>query len=237
MEGSPKPVLYLLCGLLCDHTVWRHQIAGLSDIADIRAIAFAEDDRIEAMAARVLRAAPARFALAGHSMGARVALEVVRQAPERVQRLALLDTGIHTPRPGEREQRLRLVDLASSQSMRALAAQWLPPMLHPAHAALGVSGELVEMVARMDVERFVRQIEALLHRPDPAPVLDALHCPVLVGVGAEDRWSPPSQHQEIARRIHGARLKIFPNAGHMAPFEAPAAVTSALRKWLSYTVA
>jgi len=237
MEGPPKPVVYLLCGLLCDHTVWQHQIAGLADIADIRAIAFAEDDRIEAMAARVLADAPARFALAGHSMGARVALEVVRQAPERVQRLALLDTGIHTPRPGEREQRLRLVDLASAQGMRALAAQWLPPMLHPAHAALGVSGELVEMVARMDVERFVRQIEALLHRPDPAPVLDALRCPVLVGVGAEDQWSPPSQHQDIARRIHRAQLEIFPEAGHMAPFEAPAAVTSALREWLSHTLA
>jgi len=237
MHDTPKPALYLLCGLLCDRTVWQYQIDGLADIADVRAVALTEDERIEAMAARVLRNAPARFALAGHSMGARVALEVVRQAPERVQRLALLDTGIHTPRPGERGQRLSLVDLARTQGMCALAAQWLPPMLHPAHAALGVSGELVEMVARMDVERYVRQIEALLHRPDPAPVLDALRCPVLVGVGAEDRWSPPSQHQDIARRIHGAQLEIFPEAGHMAPFEAPAAVTSALRKWLFYTVA
>jgi len=232
MEDTSKPALYLLCGLLCDHTVWQYQIDGLSDIADVRAVAFAGDNRIEAMAARVLRAAPARFALAGHSMGARVALEVVRQAPERVQRLALLDTGIHTLRPGEREQRQRLVDLARAQGMRALASQWLPPMLHPAHASLGVSGELVEMVARMEIECFVRQIEALLDRPDPAPVLAALNCPVLIGVGAQDRWSPPSQHEQIAQRIRGAQLEIFPEAGHMAPFEVPAAVTSALREWL-----
>jgi len=158
---------------------------------------------------------------------------VVRQAPERVERLALLDTGIHTVRPGEREQRLRLVELARTQGMRALAAQWLPPMLHPAHAALGIAGELVEMVLRMDAGVFMRQTQALLHRPDPAPILPTLNCPIIVGVGAEDRWSPPSQHEDIARRIPGAQLEIFPDAGHMAPFEAPSAVTQTLRRWLS----
>jgi len=235
-----KPVLYLLCGLLCDKTVWQHQIIALAKLAEVRILDFAEDDRIEAMAARVLRQAPACFALAGHSMGARVALEVVRQAPERVERLALLDTGIHSLRPGEREKRQHLLELAKNQGMRALAAQWLPPMLHPMHQPLATEGPLLDMVERMSPACFVRQTQALLHRPDPEPILPGLCCPVLVGVGEMDQWSPPAQHEDIVRRIPGAWLEIFADAGHMAPFEAPDAVTAAMQHWLgktSYAVA
>ncbi|MCD9028730.1 alpha/beta hydrolase [Luteimonas sp. BDR2-5] len=228
----PRPLL-LLCGLLCDRTVWRHQVDGLADVADIRVHDFRGFDRIEAMATAVLREAPARFALAGHSMGARVALEMVRQAPQRVERLALLDTGIHTVRDGEREQRMRLLDVARRDGMRALARQWLPPMLHPAHVEDDrFMPALTAMVERMDADVFAGQVEALLHRPDPADVLSALACPTLVGVGSDDRWSPPAQHADIAARIADAQLAIFAGAGHMAPCEAPDAVNRALRDWL-----
>lgn len=232
----PRTPLLLLSGLLCDDTVWASQRQDLSDIADIRALDFRGYDRIETMAAAVLREAPARFALAGHSMGARVALDVVRQAPHRVARLALLDTGIHTVRAGERAQRMQLLALARRDGMQALAAQWLPPMLHPAHAQDGpILSVLTAMVMRMDTDIFAGQIEALLHRPDPQAVLAALDVPVLVGVGSDDRWSPPAQHRQIVDQLgaaHRARLEIFAGAGHMAPCEAPDAVNRALRDWL-----
>src|SRR5215468_7474810 len=126
-----KPTLVLLPGLLCDETVWAHQVAALSPIADVRVADFRGFDSITAMAQAVLAQAPQRFALAGHSMGARVALEVVRLAPARVERLALLDTGTHPLRPDETEKRQVLVDLAIREGMAALAARWLPPMVHP----------------------------------------------------------------------------------------------------------
>lgn len=226
-----RPALLLLCGLLCDRTVWRHQAEGLAAQADVHVHDFRGHDRIQAMAASVLATAPGRFALAGHSMGARVALEVLRQAPDRVERIALLDTGIHTVQPGERDKREALVALARRDGMRALAAAWLPPMLHLDSPAL--RSELQSMVERMTVDDFAGQIEALLQRPDPHGLLASLPRPVLVGVGEHDRWSPPAQHEAMARLIGGVQVRVFPGAGHMAPCENPAAVTAALREWLT----
>lgn len=225
-----RPSLLLLCGLLCDRTVWRHQADGLAALANVQVHDFRSHDRIEAMAASVLAAAPPRFALAGHSMGARVALEVFRQAPGRVERIALLDTGIHTVQPGERDKREALVALARSQGMRALADAWLPPMLHLDSPAL--YAELRAMVERMTPDDFAGQVEALLQRPDPQPLLASLPRPVLVGVGEHDRWSPPAQHAAMAAMIGDTPVAVFPDAGHMAPCEHPAAVTTALRDWL-----
>ena len=228
------PDLVLLCGLLCDRTVWQRQAEALSANARVHVHDFRGFDRIEAMAGQVLETAPERFALAGHSMGARVALEVVRRAGDRVERLALLDTVVHGIREGERDQRLRLVELARRCGMRALAQAWLPPMVHPARADLDAMPELVAMVERMSPDIFAGQVEALLRRPDAARVLEAIDCPTLVAAGSDDLWSPPEQHRGIAARIRGARLRLFPGAGHMAPWETPEAVTAALVEWLDW---
>ena len=118
-----REVLYLLPGLLCDRVTWAHQIEGLADVAEIRVPSFYGFDSLTAMADSVLAEAPERFAVAGHSMGARVALELVRAAPQRVERLALLDTGTHPVREGEAEKRQELVDLAFREGMAALAAR------------------------------------------------------------------------------------------------------------------
>lgn len=128
-----KQSLYLLSGLLCDEVVWRAQIDALQERADVHALDFKGYHSITAMAQRVLNDAPDRFALAGHSMGARVALEVHRLAPHRVDRLALLDTGTHPAREGEAKSRQVLIDLAREHGMAAVAQRWLAPMLHPAH--------------------------------------------------------------------------------------------------------
>lgn len=228
-----RMTLVLLPGLLCDRASWAHQVEGLSDVADIMVGDLYGFDSITAMAESVLAKAPARFALAGHSMGARVALEIMRQAPERVSHLALLDTGIHPRQPGEAEKRGALVDLARREGMAALAAQWLPPMVHPSGVDPAIMQDMVAMVCRATPDIFAGQQQALLNRPDAAAGLDAIACPVLVGVGRQDVWSPLAQHEAIAARIAGSKLVVFEHSGHMAPMEQPAAVTAAMLTWLS----
>lgn len=229
-----RETLYLLPGLLCDATVWAAQSEGLADLAEIRTPDFLGQDSITGMAQSVLDTAPPRFAVAGHSMGARVALEIIRLAPSRVTRLALLDTGTHPPAPGEAEKRQILVDIANTEGMAALADRWLPPMVHPdrLHDAAFMAG-LRAMVLRATPAIYAGQIRALLGRPDAAPLLASITCPVLIGVGRQDAWSPPAQHETMARAMPHARYVVFENSGHMAPLEAPKEVTMALRDWLA----
>jgi pimeloyl-ACP methyl ester carboxylesterase len=223
--------VFLLPGLLCDETVWADQRVALSEFADVAIPDFRYVSSIEAMAGLVLDAAPERFSVAGHSMGGRVALEVVRMAPDRVERLALLDTGVHPRAAGEESKRGELIELARSEGMRALAARWLPPMLHPDHSAL--LQPLTEMVLRSTPETFANQQRALLDRPDARTVLPSIQCPTLVLCGRQDIWSPVTQHEEIAAAVPHAKLVIVDDCGHMSPVEQPAAVTTTLREWLA----
>jgi pimeloyl-ACP methyl ester carboxylesterase len=220
--------VFLLPGLLCDETIWANQreALGTAVIPDFRHV-----DSIGAMAQLVLDTAPKRFSVAGHSMGGRVALEVVRLAPDRVERLALLDTGIHPRAADEEAKRQALVDLARSEGMAALAARWLPPMLHPDHSAL--LEPLTEMVKRSTPETFANQQRALLNRPDARKVLPGIRCPTLVLCGKQDAWSPVSQHEEIAALIPQSKIVIVDDCGHMSPVEQPALVTKALCDWLA----
>jgi pimeloyl-ACP methyl ester carboxylesterase len=223
-----RPTLFLLPGLLCDAEIWSRQSATLGESAEIMTPDFRYVRSIPAMAQLVLDSAPDRFSVAGHSMGGRVALEVYRMAPERVERLALLDTGIHPRRPGEEAGRQELVELARRDGMEAMAARWLPPMLHPNHMAL--LAPLTAMVQRSTPETFGNQQRALLDRPDARTVLPAIHCPTLVLCGREDAWSPVVQHEEIAALIPGSKLVVIEECGHMSPVEQPEAVTNALKR-------
>lgn len=228
-----KQDLYLLSGLLCDKTVWAPLLPGLEHLANVHTVDFAGFDDIGAMADLVLDNAEDGFALAGHSMGARVALEVYRKAPDRVGRLALLSTGVHPMNPGEQENRQRLIDLAHHEGMDALANHWLPPMLLEANRSNpAVTQPLLEMVLGMTPTIYQDQVHALLNRPDATQQLKNIRCPVLVGVGRQDQWSPLAQHELIASQIQGSRLVVFENSGHMAPFEVPDQVLSALVTWL-----
>jgi pimeloyl-ACP methyl ester carboxylesterase len=227
--------LVLLSGLLCDDTIWADIARRLDDVADITIMAFPGFSAIGDMAQHVLDHAPAHFALAGHSMGGRVALEVVRRAPARVQALALLNTGA-TPRAAhEEESRGRLVRLAQEQGMSKLAAEWLPPMMS-AGAAPGGSAmrELTAMVARNTPESYAAQIRALLDRPDATLVLPHIDVPTLLASGTRDTWSPLSQHEAMQAQISRARLVAIEDAGHMSPYEQPEAVALALRNWLRW---
>jgi pimeloyl-ACP methyl ester carboxylesterase len=228
----------LLPGLACDNEIWTPQARGLSQIATVRVADYGVSDSIKKMAEAALRGAPARFAIAGHSMGGRIAYEIIRRAPQRVIGLALLDTayrpfagGDHGGR--ERAERLRLVDIARSQGMRAMARDWLRNMVHPARLSdQPLVDSMVEMLARKTPEIFASQINALLERPDATPVLYSIRCPTLVLCGREDSWSTLATHKEIAARIRGSRLVVIENCGHMAPMERPNQVTAALLAWL-----
>ena len=233
MTRDASEALILVPGLLCDALVWQHAIATFAPTRRVVVPMLDTLDSIPAMATQLLADAPARFALAGHSLGGRIALEVYRQAPQRVSRLALLDTGVHPCAPGEPARRQELVSLALTRGMRALARAWLPPMVHPARRAdPAIIGPLEAMVERRTPDTFRNQVTALLNRPDAAPVLAAISCPSLVLCGREDEWSPLAQHEVIASGIRCARLAVIDDAGHFAPFEQPAAVTDQLRTWL-----
>jgi len=225
--------LYLIPGLLCDAAIWQPQIAALSPHYDVRIPDLTGFASLSAMASYVLHDAPERFAVAGHSMGARVALEMFRRAPDRITHIALLDTGVHPADPDEPARRARLTDLSRTQGMKALADDWLPPMVAPAFFHGALKDTLYAMVERMTPDIHFRQIQALLNRPDARPLLGAIKVPALVGVGSEDQWSSPAQNRAIAEAMPGARFVLFEGSGHMAPLEAPDAVSAALEEWLA----
>lgn len=227
--------IIFLPGLLCDKSVFEAQIRALSPFADVLVADFSDLDSIEGMAARALALAEGPITLIGFSMGGRAALEVCRQAPGRITRLCLMDTGAGPARAHEAGTRGALQKLAHEQGMKALAAAWLPPMLHiDRETEAGLVEPLVAMVERASAAQHDRQIKALLNRPDARPVLPAIACPTLVMVGRQDRWATLAQHEEMAAAIPGAKLVVIEDAGHFVSVERPEAVTAALMAWLGF---
>jgi len=167
-------------------------------------------------------------------MGGRVALEVWRQAPERVSALALLNTGVHPPRESEFDSRGLLVRLARTHGMAALADEWLPPMMGaPPHRVAQVMPALKAMVQRSTVESFAGQMHALLTRPDARPLLRSITVPTLLLSGTNDAWSSLSQHADMQRSVSRSTLVEIAGAGHMLPIERPDAVARAFKAWLA----
>ena len=229
MSMESKPTIVLIPGLLCDAHAWGDTPARLERFGTVFVADLSTQDDLRAMAGDILAAHAGPLAVAGHSMGARVALEMVRQAPDRIVRLALLDTGYQPRRDGEEVRRQELVDLAHREGMAALASVWLPPMVHPdRHADATLMGGLAEMVGRMTPDLHERQIRALVGRPDAEPLLPRIACPTLLVVGRQDAWSPLAQHEAMKALIPGSRLVVIENAGHFAPVERPAEVADAL---------
>jgi len=223
----------ILPGLLCDGRMFAGQLSAFPGSAVIGGF-YGGADSIEAMADYALLRMPTRCALLGHSMGARVAIEVCRKAPERVTRLALADTGIHPVRPGEREKRHALRDLGREQGFGALVDAWLPPMIGPSRREdPALYAALREMCMAAGQAVFEAQVEALLNRPDAAEVLAKLACPVSLIVGERDEWSTPEQHRAIAEMLGGAPLTVVADAGHMAPAERSGPFNQAIRDWLA----
>lgn len=232
-QKDNKSPLVLLSGLLCDSFMWEAVTEQLSDIADIYTFSFAGFNSLAEMADKVLSDSPEHFALVGHSMGGRVALEVFRKAPERVTRLALLNTGAHPRSEAEVPNRQRLLDMSVNQGMEAVADDWLPPMMSPQGLKNPqLINELRAMILRHTADDFNGEIQALLNRPNAEEVLPSINVPTLLLSGSADAWSPISQHREMQQQIPGSQLVGLEGVGHMSTVEAPDQVADALRGWL-----
>jgi pimeloyl-ACP methyl ester carboxylesterase len=230
-----KLPLVFLSGLLNTARVWEPQTQDLGSFYDVSVGDLTVAETMQGLAISVLQAAPARFSLAALSMGGYVAFEILRQSPDRVDRLALVDT---TPRPDAPEQSARrkdLVALAQAEGIGAVLPQVLPGFLSPTGAC---NPELVEIVTQMatavGVDAFIRQQAAIQGRPDSRQGLAAIQCPTVVIFGAEDALTGGDIAQEMADGIPGAVLAEIPDAGHLSPLENPKAVTTALAEWLAY---
>lgn len=207
----------LIPGLLCDAFTWEPLLARIeAEVADL-----STQDSITEMAQDCLDRHPGPLRVAGHSMGARVAMEMAHIAPDRVERLALLDTGIHPLKEGEQEKRDEIVRFAYDNGMVALAERWLPPMVYEPNQTPELMMKLTEMVLRKDPDIHARQIKALVNRPDAAAYLPEITCPTLLVVGRQDAWSPVSQHEDMLKLLPNARLEVVEHAGHFSLVEQP----------------
>jgi len=229
-----KIPLVLIPGLMCTRALFAQQIAGLADLAEISVADHSTADSMAGIGKAILAAAPEPFALAGLSMGGAIALEIMRQAPGRVWKLALLDTNAGLDSAAITAARRGFIEMARQGRFMAITLDHLlPRLIHPARLA---DKALVETVLRMaedtGAEVFIRQETALIDRPDSLPSLGAIRCPSLVVVGAEDILTPPERAKEIAGGIPGARLEIVPDCAHLSTLEQPAGVTRLLRDWL-----
>lgn len=232
--------LVLVPGLMCDQAVWQPLLPALSPHAQCLVVDHGQADSLTQMAEQLLVQAPQRFALAGHSMGGRVALEVMRLAPDRVTHLGLLDTGYLARAMGEvgeeeAHKRQLLLNVARTQGVRAMAMQWVQGMVAPQRLGDAVLIEdIVSMFERQSADIFARQIRALLARPDATPVLRSVQVPTLVLCGAQDSWSPLAQHQAMAALMpaHPA-VTCIAESGHMSMMERPQAVAQAMMDWLT----
>ncbi len=225
--------LLLVPGLNCTAELFRPQIDVFSSEREVVVADNRSDDRIEAMAERALAAAPERFALAGLSMGGYVALAIQRQAPERVTRLALLDTTARPDTPEGSERRRALMEWAKSGEFDRVHETLWPRLVHPdRYGDRVLEGIVRTMMDDTGVEAFCRQQEAIIARVDSRPLLPAIACPTLVLVGAQDAITPLEMAQEMADAIPKSRLVVVPETGHLATLEAPVHVNAALARWM-----
>ena len=225
--------LLLLSGLLSDGALWRAQVDGFADVAAALVPDLSRDDTIAGMARRALAAAPPRFALAGLSMGGYVAMEIMRQAPERVTRLALLGTSARTDTPEQAGRRREAIALAEGGGFGRVADRMLPNLIHPDRLGEeALVSAIRAMAARLGKDGFLRKQRAIMERIDSRPDLPHVACPTLVLCGREDASSPLFLHEEMASLVPGARLEVIERCGHMSAMERPVEVTAALRRWL-----
>ena len=228
--------LLLLPGLLCDAALWEHQARFLADVAEITIADLTRADLVAEMAKSALASAPPRFALAGLSMGGYVSLEIMRIAPERVTKLALLDTGPRADTAEQTERRRSLMALAQSDSVRTVAERLLPLQVFAERQSdAKLKQAISDMAERVGEAAFLRQQRAIMGRPDSRPVLPHIACPALVLCGRDDALTPLELSVEMASLMPNARLCVVEECGHMSTMERPHAVTAMLRDWLLYS--
>jgi pimeloyl-ACP methyl ester carboxylesterase len=230
--GPPLP-LVLVPGLLCSARVFGPQIEALWPLGPVTIADHRRDNEIGAIAARILAAAPPRFALAGLSLGGYIAFAMMRQAPERIEKLALLDTSARPDTPEQSAARHAFIAMAEDGRLGEVVETLTLRYLHrDRHKDARLRGIVRAMAADTGPEAFVRQQQATISRPDSRPLLTDIRCPTLVLAGDGDELTPAELAREIAGGIAGSKLVIVPDCGHLCTVERPEPVNAALAQWL-----
>jgi pimeloyl-ACP methyl ester carboxylesterase len=231
--STQLPHLVLLPGLACDARLWQHQTSGLSHIATTWVGDLTKGSSISEMAKNVLLKAPAKqFALAGLSMGGYVALEIMRQAPERILGLALLDTSPKPDSPESLENRRKSIERAKTDFPGVIDAL-IPKLIHPAQLDnQELTNCITEMATNIGRDVFIQQQKAIAERIDSQPFLSDIQCPTLIICGREDAITPIEISQEMTNKIKGSHLSIIDDCGHLSALEQPLSVNEAMAQWL-----
>jgi len=225
--------LVLVPGLLCSARLYASQITALWPQGPVTVADHRRDDSMEAIAARILKDAPQHFALAGLSMGGYVAFAMMRLAPERIAKLALLDTSARPDLPEQKADREKFIAMAQAGKLNDVVETLTPKFLHRDHAKdEGLKKIVRDMAHDTGPDAFVRQQKAIMNRHDSRPLLSEIGCPTLVLVGEGDELTPPELAREIAADILGSRLVVVPSCGHLSTIEKPDAVNAAMIEWL-----
>lgn len=224
-----KSALILLPGLLCDHRVWSHQVEHLSDIADIIIPDLSKPETPAGMVEEILNVAPPTFSLAGHSMGGWLALELMRVASERVERLCLLSTSAEDDSPERRALREEMIVRVERGEVESIIDEAVDLFTFKKE----VCGAVKEMFLE-DRHAFIPQQKSMLARKSLMPVLDTIRCPTMMIHARHDARFTLENAEVIVDNIDGAKLAIIEESGHMVTMEQPQAATALMRLWLSY---
>lgn len=230
-----RQTLILIPGLICDEEVWRYAAEHLAEIADCVIVPADTADTMQQMATDVLSSQSAdRFAVAGFSMGGYVATEMLRQAPGRIERLALLDTSSRIDPPDKAEGRRRTIADCGQGRFDQVIEKYVPLLLHPDRMTEPLADSVRTMGHRVGADTFARRHRAMLTRSAPRDVLEAFAGPVRVIMGRADQLTSYEEHKELADWPQRGRLSVIEDCGHMPPLERPQAATALLRDWLLY---
>lgn len=232
----PRMRLLLVPGLMCDARIWGPQIDALQSLADIMVIDLNQADTLTAQARAVIsETGDERCAVAGFSMGGIVAQEVMRIAPERVDRLALWDTNPGPDPPSKRWERTAQIDQVAALGLARTTRDIFAPLY--LGDRIGERPDLVDLLVEMAVDLgedvFCRQMVALRDRHDNWPNLSMINVPTLIGCGIDDHVCPIDRHRDMTARIPNARLVEIPASGHLVTWERPEAVSAAMAEWLA----
>ena len=227
--------LVLLHGLLDDGAMWEHQRRHLAAYARVVTPDLLAPETIGEAAGQVLAGVEGPFAVAGFSMGGYVIFEMMRRAPERISRIALIDTSARADTPERSAERRRAIERAATGAYEAVVEEALPLLVHPDR--LGddaLMDALRAMASRVGPRAFAHQQRIIMSRPDSRGGLGGIRCPSLVVCGRQDALTPPALSEEIAAGIPDARLVLIDECGHYAPLERPFTLTALLQQWLRY---
>lgn len=225
--------LVLLPGMMCDARLFGPQISELSADTAVMVAPITQGERVEEIASNLLDLLPQRFALAGLSMGGIVAMELLRRAPERIARVALMDTNplAETPQVAAAREP-QIVAAKSGRMLEIIREEMKPNYLAPGPAQTDVLNLVMDMAETLGPDVFVRQSRALQRRPDQQTTLRKCKIPALVLCGAHDALCPIKRHAFMAELIPDAELVVLENAGHLPPLEQPQETTQALKHWM-----